>query len=120
MQYSAVLLDERYIFEQMQDPKDGSLAQRIYNMEKVLERHRHRYEVNPAIVPILEAAGLQFVGRNTDSSGERMEVIELDTSLHPYFVAAQFHPEFTSRPKRPIPLFFGLLKANQRGALETS
>jgi len=100
--------------------KDGSLAQGLYNMEKVLERHRHRYEVNPALVPDLEAAGLQFVGRNTDSSGERMEVIELDTSLHPYFVAAQFHPEFTSRPERPNPLFFGLLKASQRGALETS
>ena len=100
--------------------KEGSLARSLYDMEMVLERHRHRYEVNPALVPDLEAAGLQFVGRNTDSSGERMEVIELDTNSHPYFVAAQFHPEFTSRPEKPNPLFWGLLKASQKGALKNS
>ena len=98
--------------------KEGSLARSVYTMEKVLERHRHRYEVNPALVPDLEANGLQFVGRNTDSSGERMEVIELDTKIHPYFIAAQFHPEFTSRPEKPNPLFLGLLKASQKGAVK--
>jgi len=89
--------------------KEGSIARQLYNKEKVMERHRHRYEVNPAMVSRLEHAGLQFVGRNTDESGERMEVVELDT--HPYFIAAQFHPEFTSRPETPNPLFLGLLHA---------
>ena len=90
--------------------KEGSIARRLYDKEKVMERHRHRYEVNPALVSRLEDAGLQFVGRNTDKSGERMEVIELDSEVHPYFVAAQFHPEFTSRPELPNPLFLGLLQ----------
>ena len=98
--------------------REGSTARKIYGSEKVLERHRHRYEVNPAIVPDLEALGLKFVGRNTDSSGERMEVIELDESSHPYFVASQFHPEFTSRPEKPNPLFLGLLEASKEIALQ--
>merc|ERR1711957_1062617 len=83
--------------------KEGSTARQLYGKEKVMERHRHRYEVNPALVPRLEEAGLEFVGRNTDTSGERMEIAEL--SDHPYFVACQFHPEFTSRPELPNPLF---------------
>ena len=91
--------------------KEGSIARQLYNKEKVMERHRHRYEVNPAMVSRLEHAGLQFVGRNTDRSGERMEVVELDRDTHPFFVAAQFHPEFTSRPELPNPLFLGLLQA---------
>lgn len=91
--------------------KEHSTARRLYGKEKVMERHRHRYEVNPALVPRLEAAGLHFVGRNADSSGERMEVCELKEESHPYFVAAQFHPEFTSRPDLPNPLFLGLLQA---------
>ena len=91
--------------------KENSAARRLYGKEKVMERHRHRYEVNPALVPRLEEAGLHFVGRNTDESGERMEVCELGEESHPYFVAAQFHPEFTSRPELPNPLFLGLLQA---------
>ena len=75
--------------------KDGSRARQLYGKEKVMERHRHRYEVNPALVPRLEEAGLEFVGRNTDKSGERMEIVELSHQKHPYFVACQFHPEFT-------------------------
>lgn len=71
------------------------------------ERHRHRYEVNPDYVPRLEAAGLKFVGR--DETGQRMEVLELPE--HRYFVGAQFHPEFKSRPLRPSPLFVGLLRS---------
>jgi len=89
---------------------DGSLAREIYGSERVMERHRHRYEVNPALVDRLESLGLRFSGKNADASGERMEVIELDKSVHPYFVAAQFHPEFTSRPEKPNPLFLGLLQ----------
>ncbi len=91
--------------------KANSKARELYGKEKVMERHRHRYEVNPTLVPKLEQAGLQFVGRNTDASGERMEVCELNDSNHPYFVAAQFHPEFTSRPELPNPLFLGLLQS---------
>lgn len=93
--------------------RKGSIAFKYYGDEKIHERHRHRYEVNPAIVPDLETAGLHFVGRNADSSGERMEIVELDESAHPYFVAAQFHPEFTSRPEKPNPLFLGLLEASK-------
>ena len=93
--------------------KEGSIARRVYGKERVMERHRHRYEVNPALMDALEEKGLHFVGRNTDGSGERMEVIELDASSHPYFVAAQFHPEFTSRPEKPNPLFHGLLQASK-------
>ena len=107
--------------------RSGSIARKYYGAERVNERHRHRYEVNPAIVSDLEAAGLHFVGRNTDESGERMEIVELDGDTHPYFVASQFHPEFTSRPitghplfnafisrpEKPNPLFFGLLEATK-------
>ncbi len=71
------------------------------------ERHRHRYEVNPEYVERLESAGLCFVGR--DESGQRMEILELPQ--HKYFVGAQFHPEFKSRPLRPSPLFVGLLRS---------
>lgn len=56
---------------------------------QVHERHRHRYEVNPAVVSELEAAGMKFVGRNNDGTGERMEVLELDEVDHPYFMGSQ-------------------------------
>jgi CTP synthase len=93
--------------------RSGSTARKYYGAERVNERHRHRYEVNPAIVSDLEEAGLHFVGRNTDKSGERMEIVELSTDVHPYFVASQFHPEFTSRPEKPNPLFLGLLESTK-------
>lgn len=70
----------------------------------------HRYEVNPEVVPKLEAQGLVFVGR--DETGERMEILELaSTPAHPFYVAAQFHPEFKSRPGKPSPLFLGFILA---------
>ena len=72
-----------------------------------MERHRHRYEVNPTLVPQLEAAGLHFVGK--DESGARMEIVELQN--HPFFVGCQFHPEFKSRPGKPSALFLGLILA---------
>eukprot|EP00980_Cylindrotheca_fusiformis_P026427 scaffold16150_cov112-Cylindrotheca_fusiformis.AAC.6 len=84
--------------------RKGSLARKLYGSERIMERHRHRYEVNPTVVSKLEALGLHFVGKNTDASGERMEVIELDKDVHPYFTGAQFHPEFTSRPEKPNPM----------------
>lgn len=72
------------------------------------ERHRHRYEVNIDYVPAMEAKGFEFIGR--DTKGERMEVFELQG--HPYFVGAQYHPEFKSRPLKPSPLFYGLICAS--------
>jgi len=87
------------------------VAARLYQADRFIdERHRHRYEVNPSMVPALEKAGLRFVGK--DETGERMEIVELDAAQgHPFFVAAQFHPEFKSRPGRPNPLFLGLVLA---------
>lgn len=75
----------------------------------ITERHRHRYEVNPEMVPQLEDVGLRFVA--TDMSGKRMEIVE--SRDHPFFVGCQFHPEFKSRPGQPAPLFLGLVLAAQ-------
>ncbi|XP_028437018.1 CTP synthase 1 [Perca flavescens] len=85
-----------------------SVLRKLYgDVEYVDERHRHRFEVNPELKHHFEKRGLQFVGE--DVEGERMEVIELDD--HCYFVGVQFHPEFTSRPIKPSPPYFGLLLA---------
>lgn len=73
----------------------------------ITERHRHRYEVNPAYTQMMEMNGLKFVGK--DVNNERMEIIELEN--HPFFVASQFHPEYLSRPLRPAPLFVGFVRA---------
>ncbi|CAM9824173.1 unnamed protein product [Chrysoparadoxa australica] len=87
-----------------------STTQKLYkNATEVVERHRHRYEVNPANVEAIEAAGLEFVGR--DESGVRMEVAELPAEVHPYYVGTQYHPEFLSRPMDPSPPFLGLVLA---------
>ncbi|KAG6524731.1 hypothetical protein ZIOFF_014669 [Zingiber officinale] len=84
-------------------------AAKLYgNANFVDERHRHRYEVNPDMVPEFEKAGLAFVGK--DETGKRMEIIELPD--HPYFIGVQFHPEFKSRPGKPSPLFLGLIAAS--------
>ncbi|KAL5136503.1 CTP synthase [Glycine soja] len=83
------------------------LIARYGNSEYVDERHRHRYEVNPDVIETLEEAGLKFVGK--DESGKRMEILELPS--HPFYVGAQFHPEFKSRPARPSALFLGLILA---------
>ena len=93
---------------------DGSMstAQLLYNgAETILERHRHRYEINPDIVDEIHNSdgGLVLVGR--DPSGERMEVAELPRSKHPFYVGCQFHPEFLSRPLAPSPPFHGLMLA---------
>ncbi|XP_044493480.1 CTP synthase-like [Mangifera indica] len=84
------------------------ISSKLYcNPKYVDERHRHRYEVNPEIIGVLEKAGLKFVGK--DETGKRMEILELPG--HPYYVGVQFHPEFKSRPGRPSPLFLGLILA---------
>ncbi|CAL9129247.1 uncharacterized protein LOC103992733 isoform X2 [Musa acuminata AAA Group] len=87
---------------------DSKSAKLYGNVRFVDERHRHRYEVNPSMVPEFERAGLAFVGK--DETGKRMEIIELPS--HPYFVGVQFHPEFKSRPGKPSAVFLGLIAAS--------
>mmetsp|Transcript_11492 Transcript_11492/g.39961 ORF Transcript_11492/g.39961 Transcript_11492/m.39961 type:complete len:562 (-) Transcript_11492:923-2608(-) len=85
------------------------ITAKLYQSEAFVdERHRHRYEVNPKMVPELEAKGLKFVGK--DETNQRMEIVELKG--HPFYVACQFHPEFKSRPGKPSPPFLGLLLAS--------
>ncbi|MBH5319853.1 CTP synthase [Paenibacillus sp. GSMTC-2017] len=86
-----------------------SLAAREYNDELVYERHRHRYEFNNEYREAIEAAGLHISGTSPD--GRLVEMVEL--AGHPWFLAVQFHPEFTSRPNRPQPLFKGFVQAAQ-------
>jgi len=85
----------------------GSLAERAYADELVYERHRHRYEFNNAYREQVESAGLRISGTSPD--GRLVEIIELED--HPWFLAVQFHPEFTSRPNRPQPLFRDFVRA---------
>jgi CTP synthase len=87
----------------------GSLVRQAYGVERVSERHRHRYEVNNAYVERLEKAGLVVCGQSPDR--ELVEFVELPRDVHPYYVATQAHPEFRSRPTRAHPLFSGLVGA---------
>ncbi len=87
--------------------KEGTLASRLYNKTYVVERHRHRYEVNNEYRGILESNGLVVSGIYKER--DLVEIIELKD--HPFFIATQFHPEFTSRPNRPHPLFSGFIRA---------
>ena len=89
---------------------EGSLAARIYGATEIKERHRHRYEVNGQYIPKLEEAGLVIAGY---SSGHEhlVETIELPQDVHPWFFASQFHPEFTSTPRKGHPLFTAFVKA---------
>ncbi len=87
--------------------KDGSLCAKLYGETKVVERHRHRYEMNNEYRDQLEAAGMAIVGTSPD--GKLVEMIEIPG--HKYFAATQAHPEFKSRPNRPHPLFVGLIQA---------
>ncbi len=83
--------------------KKGSIAAKAYRASEILERHRHRYEVNPHYVERLEAKGMQFTGKSPD--GTLMEVMELPKEIHPFFVGVQYHPELQARPLAPHPLF---------------
>ena len=87
--------------------KKGTKAAQAYNSETCVERHRHRYEVNNNFVKQLEKAGLIFSGLSSDK--KLVEMIELPD--HPWFVAGQFHPEFTSTPRDGHPLFEGFVAA---------
>ncbi len=90
--------------------KAGSMARKLYGEEMVLERHRHRFEYNPEYRAKFEKAGLISSGMSPDNS--LTEIIELKG--HPFFMGSQFHPEYTSRPMRPHPLFLGFAKATTK------
>jgi len=77
----------------------------------VMERHRHRYEVNPGKVELIEGGGRGLVFSGRDDQGVRMEIAELPRSEHPFYFGTQFHPEFKSRPNRPSPPFYALVAA---------
>lgn len=87
--------------------KVGSKVHDIYGSDEIVERHRHRYEVNNNFVEKLEQAGLSFTGLSEDK--KLVEIIE--NKDHPWFIAAQFHPEFTSTPRDGHPLFEGFVAA---------
>jgi len=85
----------------------NTLASFLYGSERVFERHRHRYEVNPAYIQEITRAGGVFSGRSLD--GRRMEIFELPDKY--FYMTTQFHAEFKSRPARPSPPYYGLIKA---------
>jgi len=92
-----------------QEGSEWSKLRKLYGGADIInERHRHRYEVNPAYIEKLSAAGMNFIGK--DETGQRMEVIELKD--HPFFVGVQFHPEYLSRVLRPSPPFLGFVAAS--------
>jgi CTP synthase len=84
-----------------------TLAFSVYQKDVITERHRHRYEFNNQYIERLEAGGMRFSGKSID--GRLVEVIEIPD--HPWFIACQFHPEFTSTPRRGHPLFSGFVQA---------
>jgi CTP synthase len=86
---------------------EGSKVRALYDAPTIEERHRHRYEVNNTYLDRLSEKGLQVVGWSSDHS--LVEIIEIPN--HPWFVACQFHPEFTSRPRGGHPLFTGYIQA---------
>ena len=85
----------------------GTLARKVYGNDTIVERHRHRYEVNRAFESEITAGGLVISGQSPD--GTLVEFVEAPKS--DYFIATQAHPEFRSRPTRPHPLFVGLIRA---------
>ncbi len=85
-----------------------SLARKIYAKDKIEERHRHRYEVNPKYIKALASKGLIFSGKSPN--GKLMEIAEIHG--HPFYIGTQFHPEFTSGPLSPNPIFYHFIKAS--------
>ncbi len=84
----------------------GSTVARAYGATEIWERHRHRYEINPAYFDRFRAAGLEISGTSVDGRVEALEI-----PRHPFFVGVQFHPEFLSRPEAPQPLYLALVRA---------
>jgi len=93
--------------QDVQIAPDTLAAEVFGGTERTRERFRHRFEVDPQYVAALEEAGLVFSGRHPTQP--IMQILELPRSVHPYFIGAQFHPELTSRPLRPQPMFVGLI-----------
>ena len=89
------------------DLRPGTLAAQLYGAATIHERHRHRYEFNPAYREAIERAGLVVSGTSPD--GQLAEIVE--NPAHPFFIASQFHPEFLSKPTKPHPLFYGFVAA---------
>ncbi|MEA2734379.1 MAG: synthase, partial [Humisphaera sp.] len=90
--------------------KPNTLVSRLYdNAMNIRLRFRHRYEVDPKYIPVLQEHGLVFSGKHPTQP--IMQVLELSQDVHPYFLGTQAHPELTSRPLRPQPMFMGLIKA---------
>lgn len=87
--------------------EDGSKVRELYGKPEIYERHRHRYEVNNQFIDKLAEMGMKITGRSAD--GKLVEIVE--NPNHPWFVAVQFHPEFTSTPRDGHPLFAGFVKA---------
>ena len=94
--------------------KAGTVALEAYGKTTIEERHRHRYEVNPAYIEQLEQGGKGLVFSGTSPDGSLMEITELPSSVHPFFLGTQFHPEFLARPLRPHPLFTAFIKASKK------
>jgi CTP synthase len=90
--------------------KIGSLASKLFdNATRIRLRFRHRYEVDPKYIPMLQENGLIFSGKHPTQP--IMQILELPQNVHPYFLGTQAHPELTSRPLRPQPLFLGFIRA---------
>lgn len=87
--------------------QQGSLVRDLYGSDDIVERHRHRYEVNNNLIGKIKEKGLKIAGLSTDN--KLVEIIELPD--HPWFIGVQFHPEFTSNPRKGHPLFSGFIKA---------
>ena len=103
-------LGERVTLLKEYDGVPHTIATTVYgDVAEVEERHRHRYEVNPNLVPQMEAKGLMFTG--VDERGQRMEIIELRESDHPFYLGTQYHPEFKTVVGKPSPPFYGFILA---------
>jgi CTP synthase len=97
---------------------EDSLAREIYSgSEEISERHRHRYEFNPAFRETLEKGGMVFSGASADK--KFIEIVELSRDEHPWFLGCQFHPEFKSKPLAPHPLFASFVHAAFQSRLQT-
>jgi CTP synthase len=94
------------------DLKEGTIAHSAYRTARIMERHRHRYEVNPDYIERFEKRGIIFSGHSPN--GVLMEVAELSKKVHPFMLGTQFHPELQARPLSPHPLFTAFLKASMR------
>jgi CTP synthase len=96
--------------------KKDTLAFKAYGQRRISERHRHRWEVNPKYIKKLEGKGLVFSGVSPDK--KLMEITELPTNLHPFFLGTQFHPEFQSSPVCSHPLFLEFARTARNFSLK--